>query len=410
MKEHIQRDSSKLKDQIKSFIANNYINLERNTYNKYLENVDKLNINIVHVDIFEFPEKMRSPEQQNFIHKMKGNDDAVMTILLNELIKKDADIDVNILTKDITLFEDFINNQKFIPSFKVIIEKLNDDPLSEFYINFTNDAVPYEINASRLSILNSKKTIYTKSIINYNYNTSKLDSSGKYEVNNFYNYLTNKSYENISSDNLKQLETLESPILEPYIKDDKPNLNKYGMPYLDHNNGHIATLEAYPDIPYVSIIEYYERKKKGIKSLIRVEFIPAKQYTSASPYMDKKKIIELYLGKGKKYEYCYIKDGNYLPTLNEDGKPYIEHGKIFRLDIEMEHNGYTYNYTSVPYCYWANGKYHATLNLIGLDDYYKNAEGNNDNILIQNWQPWYNKYLKYKQKYLLLKKNYYLEK
>ena len=403
LKENIDHHNRQFKEQIQSFIDDKYINLKKEN-NKYLENVDQLNINILYVDKLEFASRIDDEVEEDLIHKIKGNDDAVIVLLLNELIKKYNNMDIKILTRDNKLFEDFINNQQFIPSFKVIVEKF-DNSTSTFHINFIKDIY---ILDSDITILNSNIINYNEEIINYNYNTSKLDVDGKYEVKNFYNDSdsSKKTYENISIVKLDELEKLES-ICRHYIEGNEPILNDYKMPYLDHN-GHIATLVNNPDIPYVSIYEKWKINTLGHKTFESIEFKPATKYTLSEPYKNRKgEILEIFIRDVITIPYCSLIGDKYKPALKDDGKPYTINGKIFRLSIRKTRDNF---FIMVPYCYWANGKYHATLKLKGIEgDYYKKGQ-NYDTIIIQNWQPWYNKYLKYKQKYLLLKKNYYLEK
>ena len=127
------------------------------------------------------------------------------------------------------------------------------------------------------------------------------------------------------------------------------------------------------------------------------------------PYQNRIKSFRYYDKENneiKFIQYCSLRSsGIYTPNLQSDKNPYTYKGKICRIDIERKINDdKSTEITCVPYCYWANGSYHPTLNFDRTDDFYRNQVDDIDEIIIEDWQPWYNKYIKYKQKYQLLKK------
>jgi ankyrin repeat protein len=332
-------------------------------------------------------------------HKLKGCDDSIIVImysLLKKYLSNETE-NLKLMSRDFKSFIEFSKDQEYYVPFDLEIKKLSQrnqttveptvEPTINLVVNFVlrRFNLPPDVTDNSINRVIAKEKNFlnlVKLISEYYYNQSTLNKSKTgYDVKNW--YLRNEDGL-LKTDMNTTTPPTENFVSQPYVTIDsngelKPTLNPSGKPYLDQS-GNIAKLNNHPTIPYAEY-DYYTKTYKAASLM--------------EPYLDGSNNIQK-LGLNVT-PYCKYNNETktWDPELDEHGEPYRSRwGNVIKT-ITVGQN------IEEPYCKEVNGKWVANLRRTNIP--YSQPDRTPATINVYEWQPYLNKYMKYKAKYNALK-------
>jgi hypothetical protein len=318
---------------------------------------------------------------QRILHKLKGCDDSIIIIVCNIIKTLNADIEIILFSKDRRIFIDFIDSQHMIIPFGITIWSNSKQISTQIFVNLARD--PYDISKISSSVIklllenpNDIRSTYFKEL--------------PHEVQPS-NWFTSKDASSWSNDNTKNMEV--NKILGTT---DVPDTHTKTLPYTQLFNRYDPVMFSKPN---GSLGPHTSRDKNILKiNGTNQEYVVLDQNGNWQSALDKNgntywdtdgSIAKITLRDGRTLEYTNV-SSYYESPLNFNGKPFRDiNGEILKLS-----NG-------LDYVYFDGMQWVSHLQMDGNP--YLNLKGEIDTINIPHSQILFNKYLKYKQKYLLLK-------
>jgi len=327
--------------------------------------------------------KARKIELQNIvyycpessIHNLKGCDDAIIVILCDLIKKLDKGINITLISRDRDLFSDFIASQsKIIPFQFTVYAKTKSETK---FVNLARD--PYDISFLASSTFRFLITNPIDIQRTYFKEFEHIPSNWFVSLNP--GSWSNSNEENLNVNKIIGTEAVPKPGVKnlPYTKlvyDCVPQLHKKMFPLFDRNKK-ILKINGTNE-------EYIEQGTDGNwKTKLN-------QY--GEPYMNPDGSIATITYDRQKMPYTTVRNIFYESPLNFNGQPFRDHnGNVLTLS-----NG-------IDYVTYNGMNWQSTLDMFTGQPFIDPA-GNILTINIPHSQILFNKYLKYKQKYLLLKR------
>jgi len=310
---------------------------------------------------------------ESSIHDLKGCDDAIIVILCDLIKKSDKGINITLISIDRDLFSDFIASQSKIIPFQFTVHAKTQSETK--FVNLARD--PYDISFLASSIF---RFLITNPIdIQRTYFKEFEHNPSNWFVSSDEGSWSNSNEKNLNVNKIIGTEAVPKPGVKnlPYTKlvyDCVPQLYKNRFPLIDRQNKILKINGTNED--------YIELGTDGNWKTKLNEY--------GEPFMNLDGNIATITYHGQVMPYTTIRNIFYESPLNFNGQPFRDHnGNVLILS-----NGFEY----VTF----NGmNWESTLDISGHP--FIDPTGNILTIDIPHSQILFNKYLKYKQKYLLLK-------